>query len=122
MPFNRFFGAQVFTGGHDKAMDILLAGHADAAFVSSARADEYLEHGVISKNSFRVLWWSPPLHYDPFVLRSDVCPQVRRELMDLMTTPSPRLRKFLESQLASGITRVTHEDYQAIGELIPVGP
>jgi phosphonate transport system substrate-binding protein len=122
VPFNQFFGARVFTGGHDKAMDTLLAGQADAAFVSSARADEYLEHGVISKNSFRVLWRSPPLHYDPFVLRSDICPEVRRNLMDLMTTPSPRLREFLESQLSSGITRVTHEDYRAIGELIPVGP
>lgn len=122
VPFDQFFAAQVFTGGHDRAMDTLLEGQAKAAFVSSARADEYLERGVISKDSFRVLWRSPPLHYDPFVLRSGVCPEVREKLLDLMTTPSPRLREFLESQLASGITRVTHEDYQAIAELIPAGP
>lgn len=118
LPFGRFFGARVFAGGHDKSMDALLAGQVDAAFVSSARADEYLKRGVISRDTFRVLWQSPPLHYDPFVFRGDLCRSVRQEIIDLMTTPSERLRDFLESQNASGITGVTHGDYQALERLM----
>lgn len=118
LPFGQFFGARVFAGGHDKSMDALLAGRVDAAFVSSARADEYLKRGIISKDTFRVLWQSPPLHYDPFVFRGDLCRSVRQEIIDLMTTPSERLRSFLESQNASGITRVIHRDYQALERLM----
>lgn len=117
-PFDRFFGAQVFAGGHDKAMDALLAGQVDAAFVSSARADEYLKRGIISRDTFRVLWQSPPLHYDPFVFSSGLCHSVRQGIIDLMITPSGRLQDFLESQHASGITRVTHEDYRALDRLM----
>ncbi len=118
LPFGQFFGARVFAGGHDKSMDALLAGTVDAAFVSSARADEYLKRGMISRDTFRVLWRSPPLHYDPFVFRGDLCHSVRQGIIDLMTTPSERLQDFLESQHASGITRVTHGDYEALDRLM----
>ncbi|WP_372994508.1 phosphate/phosphite/phosphonate ABC transporter substrate-binding protein [Marinobacter sp.] len=118
VPFDRFFGALVYAGGHDKAMNALIDRQVDAAFVSSARADEYLKRGMIGTDSFRVLWRSPPLHYDPFVFRSDLCHSVRQQVLDLLTTPSPRLRDFLESQHASGITRVQHEDYQALERLM----
>lgn len=114
VPFDRFFGALVYAGGHDKAMDALLGSNVDAAFVSSARADEYLRRGIISADSFRVLWRSTPLHYDPFVFRNDLCHSVRQKLLELMTTPSPRLRDFLDSQHAIRITPVRHEDYQAL--------
>lgn len=118
VPFDRFFGALVYAGGHDKAMDALLGSNVDAAFVSSARADEYLRRGIISADSFRVLWRSTPLHYDPFVFRNDLCHSVRQKLLELMTTPSPRLRDFLDSQHATRITPVRHEDYQALEGLM----
>ncbi|PPI85249.1 phosphate/phosphite/phosphonate ABC transporter substrate-binding protein [Marinobacter maroccanus] len=118
IPFNRFFGALVYAGGHDKAMNALIDRQVDAAFVSSARADEYLKRGMIGTDSFRVLWRSPPLHYDPFVFRNDLCHSVRQKLLELMTTPSPRLRDFLDSQHATRITPVRHEDYQALESLM----
>lgn len=118
MPFERFFGALVYAGGHDKAMDALLDSNVDAAFVSSARADEYLRRRIISADSFRVLWRSSPLHYDPFVFRNNLCHSVRQKLLELMTTQSPRLRDFLDRQHATRITPVGHEDYQALEGLM----
>ena len=118
VPFERFFGALVYAGGHDKAMDALLDSDVDAAFVSSSRADEYLRRGIINADSFRVLWRSSPLHYDPFVFRNNLCHSVRQKLLELMTTQSPRLSDFLDSQHATRITPVGHADYQALEGLM----
>nr|GFC30562.1 hypothetical protein [Tanacetum cinerariifolium] len=53
MPMARFFGSIAFSGSHDKSLDALLAGKADAGFVSSVRADEYLKRGLIDRNTFK---------------------------------------------------------------------
>ena len=113
-----FFGGQLYAGGHDKAMDALLAEEVDAAFVSSSRVDEYLARGVINEKTFRVIWRSSPLHYDPFVFRSGLCEAVKRKIEILMTTPSDRRRAFLESQQATDITRVDHSDYRPLERLV----
>lgn len=118
VPFDRFFGAQVFAGGHDKALDALLEKKVDAAFVSSARADEYLKRGRITEDSLRVLWTSPALPYDPFVFSSDLCPGLRHTITRLMTSPSDRLRAFLEGQHASGINRVDHGAYEVLEDFL----
>jgi len=90
----------------------------DAAFVSSSRVDEYLARGVINEKTFRVIWRSSPLHYDPFVFRSGLCEAVKRKIEILMTTPSDRRRAFLESQQATDITRVDHSDYRPLERLV----
>jgi phosphonate transport system substrate-binding protein len=113
-PFSDFFGANIYAGSHDKALMALLDNKADAAFVSSSRADEAYRRGVIDKNTLTVLWRSAPLHYDPFVFRSGICEEVRSRVIDLLTTPSPMLTEYLKTQRAMGINRVTHDDYRAI--------
>jgi len=117
-PLSGFFGGQLYAGGHDKAMDALLARDVDAAFVSSSRVDEYLARGIIDENTFRVIWRSSPLHYDPFVFRSGLCDSLKQEIQTLMTTPSERRRAFLESQQATDITRVDHSDYRPLERLV----
>jgi phosphonate transport system substrate-binding protein len=113
-----FFARQVYAGSHDKAMDALLAGDVDAAFVSSSRVDEYLARGIIGHDRFRVIWRSSPLHYDPFVFRSGLCASLRHSIGHLMTESSSRRRLFLKSQQATDITRVKHQDYQPLERLI----
>jgi len=54
-PLERFFSAQVYAGSHDRALDALLAGRVDAAFVAGTRADEYLNIGRIDRDTLRVL-------------------------------------------------------------------
>ncbi|XKH02219.1 phosphate/phosphite/phosphonate ABC transporter substrate-binding protein [Marinobacter nauticus] len=113
-----FFGGQLYAGGHDKAMDALIADDVDAAFVSSSRVDEYVSRGVIGEDGFRVIWRSSPLHYDPFVFRSGLCDSLKRKIETLMTTPSQQRRDFLDSQQATDITRVDHSDYRPLERLV----
>ncbi|GHD41720.1 phosphonate transport system substrate-binding protein [Marinobacter persicus] len=113
-----FFAGQVYAGSHDKAMDALLAGKVQAAFVSSSRVDEYVARGVIDRDRFRVIWRSEPLHYDPFVFRSGLCDAVKMNIARLMTRPSEQRRRFLESQQATEITRVNHQAYETLEELL----
>ncbi|MFC4238600.1 phosphate/phosphite/phosphonate ABC transporter substrate-binding protein [Marinobacter oulmenensis] len=117
-PLEVFFGGRVYAGSHDNAMDALLADRVDAAFVSSSRVDEYLRRGLIDKDTFRVLWNSEPLHYDPFVFRSGLCPALRQRISQLMTQPSERRQAFLESVHATDITPVEHADYRPVENLM----
>ncbi|AMQ88761.1 MULTISPECIES: phosphate/phosphite/phosphonate ABC transporter substrate-binding protein [Marinobacter] len=113
-PFSDFFGANIYAGSHDKALMALLDNKAEAAFVSSSRADEALRRGMIAEDTLTVLWRSVPLHYDPFVFRSGICEDVRSRVINLLTTPSPMLSEYLNTQRAVGINLVTYDDYRAI--------
>lgn len=114
-----FFGAEVYTGGHDRALDALIGGRVDAAFVSSSRLDEYVLRGRVAEDSLRVIWRSVPLHHDPFVFSAGVCEPVRARVKALMTTPSPALRRFLHNVNANAVTPVSSEDYRIVDKLIP---
>lgn len=114
----RFFGAQVYTGSHDKSLDALLAGRVDAAFVSSARADEYLRRGLLDEHTLRVLWSSQPIHYDPFVFRAGLCEELKQPIRELLLNANPALSGFLASQQAAALTTVSHEDYLPLIQLL----
>jgi len=47
-----------------------------------------------------------------------LCHSVRQKLLELMTTQSPRLSDFLDSQHATRISPVGHADYQALEGLM----
>lgn len=111
MPMARFFGSIAFSGSHDKSLDALLAGKADAGFVSSVRADEYLKRGLIDRNTFKVLWRSSPIHYDPFVFSGTLCGALKERIRTAMLSYQPGLATFLESQEATGIVPVSHAEY-----------
>src|SRR5690606_34937749 len=83
-PLHEYFSGQVYAGSHDKALESLLQGRVDAAFVSSVRADDYLRRGLIGTDTLRVLWRSTPLHYDPFVFSSDICSHLKTKIRALM--------------------------------------
>jgi phosphonate transport system substrate-binding protein len=110
-PLGQFFGSTVYAGSHDKSLDALLARKVDAAFVSSVRADEYLTNGLISRDTFRVLWRSEPIYYDPFVFSGTLCPALKEKVRNAMLNDQAGLAQFLKSQEASGIVPVDHAAY-----------
>ncbi|WP_193073721.1 phosphate/phosphite/phosphonate ABC transporter substrate-binding protein [Pseudomonas sp. FME51] len=118
IPLNQHFAGQVYTGSHDKTLDALLEGRVDAAFVSSVRADEYLRRGLISVDALRVLWRSAPIHYDPFVFSSEVCPQLKARVRELLLEQSPRMSAFLRSRRAVRIIPVSHQAYEPLLQLM----
>ncbi|MFA5676785.1 MAG: phosphate/phosphite/phosphonate ABC transporter substrate-binding protein [Pseudomonas sp.] len=113
-PLVNYFSGLIYAGSHDRALDALLKGRVEAAFVSSERADEYLAQGLITENSLRVLWRSEPIHYDPLVFSGVVCEELKQRIRQLMTTPSPELSEFLRNQRAERVVPVTHDTYHSL--------
>ncbi len=117
VPLNQFFASRIYAGSHDRAMEALLAGQVAAAFVSSRRADDFLEQGIIEPDSFRVLWRSEPIHFDPFVYGSTLCEPLRKQISELMLSGHPGLRAYLDAEGAEAIIPVSNEAYRSIAEL-----
>ncbi|SEI68098.1 phosphate/phosphite/phosphonate ABC transporter substrate-binding protein [Pseudomonas sp. NFR16] len=110
-PLSQFFGAVVYSGSHDKSLDALLEKKVEAAFVSSVRADAYLNATKIERDTFSVLWRSEPIYYDPFVFRGGLCEALKQRVRDAMLNDQHALSTFLESQEASAIVPVSRAEY-----------
>jgi phosphonate transport system substrate-binding protein len=110
-PLSEFFSSLVYSGSHDKSLDALIDRKVEAAFVSSVRADAYLNAGKIDRDTFNVLWRSEPIYYDPFVFRGDLCDSIKRRVRKAMLDDQQQLSAFLESQEASAIVPVSHAEY-----------
>lgn len=113
-PLEQFFGAVSYSGSHDNALDALLQGKVDAAFVASVRADAYLKQGRITPDTLDVLWQSQPIYYDPYVFSARLCSQLKERIRQSMLTDPEGLSEFLASQHASGIAPVGHGEYQPL--------
>ncbi|MHB0853369.1 phosphate/phosphite/phosphonate ABC transporter substrate-binding protein [Stutzerimonas nitrititolerans] len=114
----RFFAAQVYAGSHDNALDALLEGRVDAAFVASVRADQYLQSQRMERDTLRVLWRSEPIHYDPFVFSGGLSPALKRRVSELMFANSPALAAFFDSQQATGLVAAGDADYERLRRYI----
>ncbi|MFY1667711.1 phosphate/phosphite/phosphonate ABC transporter substrate-binding protein [Pseudomonas sp. Pseu.R1] len=114
MPLAQFFAAIAYSGSHDKSLDALINRKADAAFVSSVRADEYLTNGLIQRDTFKILWRSEPIYYDPFVFSGTLCSRLKAKVRAAMLNDQQGLATFLDSQKASGIVPVSHAEYASL--------
>ncbi|WP_077048494.1 phosphate/phosphite/phosphonate ABC transporter substrate-binding protein [Pseudomonas sp. KK4] len=122
VPLLQFFGSVVYAGSHDKALDALLEGKVDAAFVSSVRADAYLASGLIDRDTFKVLWRSEPIYYDPFVFSGSLCASLKKQIRAAMLNHQAQLSEFLASQDASGIVPVSHAEYAPLLRMMQPKP
>lgn len=121
-PLARFFGSVVYSGSHDKSLDALLEHKVDAAFVASVRVDAYLKNGRIDRDTFKVLWQSAPIYYDPYVFSGSVCPALKARIRSAMLDNQEGLASFLASQDASGIVPVSHAEYAPLLRMMPPTP
>lgn len=122
IPLAQFFGSIAYSGSHDKSLDALINRKADAAFVSSVRADEYLTNGLIQRDTFKVLWRSEPIYYDPFVFSGSVCGPLKEKIRAAMLNDQQGLAGFLASQKASGIAPVSHAEYAPLLRMMQAEP
>ncbi len=108
----------VYAGSHDRAVEELLAGTVDAAFVSSRRVDDYIGRGESTSDALHELWRSRPIHYDPFTVSSHLCPDIQARIHQVLLTPSPARQALLETKGAVGMLSVSDEDYRWLEQLV----
>lgn len=117
-PLESFFAGQLYAGAHDRALDALLNGKVEAAFVSSTSADDYLRPGLIGPHSLRVLWRSQPIPHDPLVFSSRLCGELRQRVRDLLADQPQRFADVLQRWQATGLVPVGHDAYRALEQAL----
>lgn len=117
-PLPQFFGALVYAGTHDKALEALLDGRVDAAFVASERADAYLARHALSPAALKVQWRSRPIYYDPYVFSASLCPALKQRIRAAMLDDPDALAAFVASQDASGLVPVSKAEYAPLQRMM----
>lgn len=117
VPLERYFGRITFAGSHDRAIQAVQKGFVDAAFVSSSRLDEALRTGSVGPDEIVVHWQSQPIHYDPFVYRSQLCQPVIDKIKTAFFDSGASLQVMFLQLHAQGFATVTDAQYQDIRDV-----
>jgi phosphonate transport system substrate-binding protein len=112
-----FFGATIYTGSHDRSIEAVMAGNADAAFVSSARLDEAVRKAVVPPRDVLILWRSRPIHRDPFVFGGSLDEGPRQDIRTVMLSAAPFLQDMFARLGVEDIVPVSDRDYQPIHDI-----
>lgn len=118
VPLARFFAALVYAGNHDNALQALLDGRVDAAFVASERADAFLARQGLAGTALKVQWRSQPIYYDPYVFSAGLCPALKARIRKAMLEEPQALAGFVASQDASGLVPVSKAEYAPLQQMM----
>lgn len=112
-----YFQRLSFAGSHDRAIEAVQKKRVDAAFVASSRLDEALRQGTVQADELKIIWQSPAIPYDPFVLRDRLCPALAARIKQVFLGDSRVLHgMFVELNIA-GFIAVGDEQYREIREM-----
>ncbi len=114
-----YFSRVVYTGGHDLSAVAVFEGQVDAAFVATHRIDNVLDRGLATMEDYTVLWSSPVIPQDPFVVSGNLCPDLIEKIQRAFLTldQSDTGREYLKNVNASKFVPMTDEDYDIIRDL-----
>lgn len=113
-PLTHFFSSVVYAGSHSKALDTLLDGRVDAAFVASVEVDAYLNSGRIKRDTFDVLWRSDAIYYSPYVFSGNLCTPLKDQIRAAVLSDQKGLSVFLKYQEATGLVPASHAEYEPL--------
>ncbi len=115
----KYFKKIVYTGGHDLSTMAVYEGKVDAAFVATHRFDNVVERGMVKKEDFNYLWYSPAVPQDPFVYRGSLCPDLRQKIEETFLTLQnvPECSEFLKNVNSNKFVKMTSADYDVIRDL-----
>lgn len=117
MPVESYFKRIIFSGSHDRSIEAVKKGLVDAVFVASSVFDEALRQGKLKPDELQVIWQSPPIPYDPFVLRDRLCPALAAKIRQVfLGNPAPLAGMFQELKI-SGFFPTSDEHYREIRNL-----
>ena len=114
-----YFSRVVYTGGHDLSGVAVIEGQVDAAFVATHRLDNVLERGIASMDDYVVLWSSPVIPQDPFVVNGRLCQEIIEQIQGafLALADNEEGRKYLKNVNASKFVAMSDADYDIIRDL-----
>lgn len=114
-----YFSRVVYTGGHDLSAVAVFEGQVDAAFVATHRLDNVLERGIAKMEDYVVLWSSPVIPQDPFVVNGRLCSEIIDQIQSafLALSDNEEGRQYLENVNASKFVAMADSDYDIIRDL-----
>lgn len=114
-----YFSRVVYTGGHDLSAVAVFEGQVDAAFVATHRLDNVIDRGIATMEDYVVLWSSPVIPQDPFVVNGRLCPELIDQIQGafLSLGESEEGRQYLANVNASKFVAMTDADYDIIRDL-----
>ena len=119
MPLEKYFSKVVYTGGHDLSTMAVYEGKVDAAFVATHRFDNVIMRGMVKKDDFNYLWYSPPIPQDPFCYRGSLCPELKEKIAQTFLTlnQEPSCAAYLKNVNSNRFVKMTSADYDIIRDL-----
>lgn len=108
-----YFSRVVYMGSHDKALRAVRTGKVQAAFVASSSNPE-----LADATRWRVLWRSPAIMGNPFVIDTALCPVLREGIRQAFLTRQLRLRPWLAQRQVREVVPVSAQDYHGIRVLL----
>ncbi len=113
------FSRVVYTGGHDLSAIAVLEGQVDIAFVATHRLDNVIDRGLATMEDYTVIWSSPVIPQDPFVLSGNLCDELKEQIVNAFLTlgETEDGREYLKNVNASKFVAMTDEDYDIIRAL-----
>ena len=117
--FDDYFSRVVYSGGHDLSTLAVHEGRVDAAFVATHRFDNVVERDLVALEDFQVVWGSEFIPQDPFVYRSDLCPELREAIRDTFLTlhEDPNAAAFLANVQSARFVPMQDSDYDIIRQI-----
>ncbi len=116
-----YFEETIFTGSHDSSLLALVEGRVDAAFTWDSAPYRLWKRGEISKpaEAFEVLWESPMIPLDPYSYRSELCPELQKNIKKAFLTwhEQPQSKDFFEAIGGVKFVEMQDSDYDVIREL-----
>jgi phosphonate transport system substrate-binding protein len=118
-PLEEYFKKVVYTGEHDLSTMAVYEGKVDAAFVATHRFDNVIDRGMVKKEDFNFLWYSPAVPQDPFVYRGSLCPELKQKIEETFLTlqNEPSCKAFLDNVNSNKFVKMTSADYDVIRDL-----
>ncbi len=119
MSLEKYFSKVIYTGGHDLSTMAVYEGKVDAAFVATHRFDNVIERGMVKKEDFNYLWFSPAIPQDPFTYRGSLCPELKKNIQETFLTlhEQPAAAAFLKNVKSNKFVKMTAADYDVIRDL-----
>jgi phosphonate transport system substrate-binding protein len=115
---NGFFGRTGFSGSHEQSVIAVLNGTFDAGATSWSNErrnniQRMEEKGMIPPGSTRVIWTSPQIPNPPWVMRTDLPEDLKRDwIAAMMAMPERDPAAFaVAASGATGLVPTRHEDY-----------